>query len=159
MFLRHWILKGSPFHHEVLIIVSSKDFLWRKTSLTEECWAIGSSVHTSEVDKLFRSVLNIDLRCLCRSCLSFSLKKLVVKVYRIGFKALFIGRINMTIQEVTVPVNRQTQQQEVNDRFALRQYKNIKMCLLDGTVDGMETINICPSKPKRTLYGLSINLI
>lgn len=57
-----------------------------------------------DVDKLFFLVWKTDfLRCLCSSCLNLSLKKLVVSVYRIGFKALFTGRKKMTTQEVTVP--------------------------------------------------------
>lgn len=100
--LRHY--PSFSVYHVVLTTVSPEDILRRKPSLRLECWTLGSSFHTSDVDKLFRSFLNMDLlRCLCSSCLSFSLKKLVVNVYRMGFSALLIGKMNITIQEVTVP--------------------------------------------------------
>lgn len=57
-----------------------------------------------EVDKLFFLTLKIDfLRCFCSNCFNLSLKKEVVRVYRMGFRALFTGRKNTTIQEVIVP--------------------------------------------------------
>lgn len=81
-------------------ILSPRVILFKIPSLSEE----ESSVHTMDVDKLFFLVLKIDfLRCLCNSCFNLSLKKLVVRVQRIGFKALFTGRKKMTIQEVIVP--------------------------------------------------------
>lgn len=57
-----------------------------------------------EADRLFFLTLKMDfLRCLCSNCFNLSLKREVVRVYRMGFKALFTGRKKTTIQEVIVP--------------------------------------------------------
>lgn len=40
----------------------------------------------------------------CKHSLTFSWKEVVVMVYRIGFKALLMGRMKITTQEVMVPV-------------------------------------------------------
>lgn len=53
---------------------------------------------------LLRSCLN--LGCLCEwhhKSSTCSLKKLVVSVYRMGFKALLMGRMKITTQDVIVP--------------------------------------------------------
>lgn len=62
------------------------------------------SMSITELDKLFRSFLRVE--CLCHwhsSNSTCSLKKLVVRVYRMGFKALLIGRMKITTQDVMVP--------------------------------------------------------
>ena len=54
--------------------------------------------------RLLRSFFNVCLLCQRQSRSSTcSLKKLVVKVYRMGFKALLMGRTKMTTQLEMVP--------------------------------------------------------
>ena len=60
--------------------------------------------------RLLRSFFNICLLCQRQSKTSTcSLKKLVVKVYRMGFKALLMGRMKMTTQLEMVPKSEQEQ--------------------------------------------------
>lgn len=54
--------------------------------------------------RLFRSFFSVCLRCHRQSNNSTcSLKKLVVSVYKMGFKALLMGRMKMTTQLEIVP--------------------------------------------------------
>lgn len=62
------------------------------------------SMSMTELDKLFRSFLRVE--CLCHwhsSSSTCSRKKLVVRVYRMGFKALLMGRMKITTHDVMVP--------------------------------------------------------
>lgn len=62
------------------------------------------SISMTELDKLFRSFLRVECLCHRHSISSTcSRKKLVVRVYRMGFKALLIGRMKITTQDVIVP--------------------------------------------------------
>lgn len=57
------------------------------------------SINIVEEVRLLRSFFQVCLLCQRQSKTSTcSLKKLVVKVYRMGFKALLMGRIKMTTQ-------------------------------------------------------------
>lgn len=52
----------------------------------------------------FLDKLSVFLLCTLEiDVLTLSRKKLVVRVYRMGFKALLMGRMNIATHEVTVP--------------------------------------------------------